>query len=160
MSLMKVALPKTRASAAAGTGPEWPLGPGGGGSDRQQLDFELAVSLGREFAVAPLLREFDHPKLADQAGLDCRDRWLAAVQNRQLGCCAIERVIAENGGVAEHKLLGEWVYKHFEHIPAVGDSFEYNGLTLTVCEMKQNRIVKVCARIAPAEPEEEGGRRK
>lgn len=60
----------------------------------------------------------------------------------------------------EHKLLGEWVYKHFEHIPAVGDSFEYNGLTLTVCEMKQNRIVKVCARIAPAEPEEEGGRRK
>ena len=60
----------------------------------------------------------------------------------------------------EHKLLGEWVYEHFEHIPAVGDSFEYNGLTVTVSEMKQNRIVKVCARFAPAPVPEEGGHKK
>ena len=60
----------------------------------------------------------------------------------------------------EHKLLGEWVYEHFEHIPTVGDSFDYNGLTVTVSEMKQNRIVKVCARFEPASDEEEGGHRK
>ncbi|MGI5977897.1 MAG: hemolysin family protein [Oscillospiraceae bacterium] len=60
----------------------------------------------------------------------------------------------------EHKLLGEWVYEHFEHIPAVGDSFSYNGLTVTVAEMKQNRIVKVHTRIEPAPVSEEGGRRK
>jgi hypothetical protein len=73
----------------------------------QQLGFELAVGLGREFAVAPLLREFDHPQLADQAGLDCRDRWLAAVQNRQLRSSTIEGVLAEHAGVTEYQLLGE-----------------------------------------------------
>ena len=60
----------------------------------------------------------------------------------------------------EHKLLGEWVYEHFERIPAVGDSFKYNGLLVTVSEMKQNRIIKLNARIFPAPAAEEGGRKK
>lgn len=60
----------------------------------------------------------------------------------------------------EHKLLGEWVYEHFERIPAVGDHFEYNGLLITVSEMKQNRIVKVNAHLLPVPAAEEGGRKK
>jgi len=60
----------------------------------------------------------------------------------------------------EHKLLGEWIYEHFERIPTIGDHFEYNGLLVTVSEMKQNRIVKLTARILPAPAAEEGGRKK
>ncbi|MFB0920609.1 MAG: hemolysin family protein [Oscillospiraceae bacterium] len=56
----------------------------------------------------------------------------------------------------EHKLLGEWVYEHFDRIPKAGDSFEYNGLSVTVKEMKQNRIVKLNATL-PLHTDEEGG---
>jgi putative hemolysin len=59
----------------------------------------------------------------------------------------------------EHKLLGEWVYEHFDRIPSKGDSFEYNGLHITVHEMNNNRIVKLHAKLLP-EANEEGGRRK
>ncbi len=55
----------------------------------------------------------------------------------------------------EHKLLGEWVYEHFDRIPKAGDSFEYNGLSVTVKEMKQNRIVKLNV-ILPTHTDEEG----
>jgi len=55
----------------------------------------------------------------------------------------------------EHKLLGEWVYEHFDRIPREGDAFFYNGLTVTVKEMKQNRIVKLNA-LLPSVPDEEG----
>lgn len=56
----------------------------------------------------------------------------------------------------EHKLLGEWVYEHFERIPSCGDSFVYNGLQITVSEMQHNRIVKLNARIL-SDASEEGG---
>lgn len=56
----------------------------------------------------------------------------------------------------EHKLLGEWVFEHFDRIPKAGDSFEYNGLLVTVKEMKQNRIVKLNVTL-PLKTDEEGG---
>ena len=59
----------------------------------------------------------------------------------------------------EHKLLGEWVYEHFDRIPKEGDSFFYNGLSITVKEMKLNRIVKLNVKLPP-KPEEEGGTEK
>ncbi len=59
----------------------------------------------------------------------------------------------------EHKLIGEWVFEHFDAIPSEGDSFIYNGLEITVGEMSHNRIVKLIARILPKD-EEEGGNRK
>ena len=59
----------------------------------------------------------------------------------------------------EHQLLGEWVFEHFERIPSQGESFDYNGLVITVSEMKQNRIVKLNAKL-PSTEEEEGGHRK
>lgn len=59
----------------------------------------------------------------------------------------------------EHQLLGEWVFERFERIPVQGESFVYNGLMITVYEMKQNRIVKLNAKLLPAE-EDEGGRRR
>ena len=61
----------------------------------------------------------------------------------------------------EHKLLGEWVFEHFDRIPVEGDKFEYNGLLLTVSEMCHNRIVKLNAKLLPvAESTEEGGHKK
>jgi CBS domain containing-hemolysin-like protein len=59
----------------------------------------------------------------------------------------------------EHKILGEWAFEHFENIPSAGDSFEYNGLRVTVGAMEGNRIVKLIARALPVEPEEGGHRR-
>ena len=47
----------------------------------------------------------------------------------------------------EHKLLGEWTYEQFDHLPAPGDSFTYNGLGVTVQEMDGHRILKL--RIEP-----------
>ena len=45
-----------------------------------------------------------------------------------------------------NKLLGEWAYEQFDFIPSVGDSFNYNSLSVTVSEMRHNRILrlKVC----------------
>ena len=57
----------------------------------------------------------------------------------------------------EHQLLGEWVFEHFERIPIVGDSFEYNGLRITVSEMRHNRIVKLNVVLLPEYAE--GGNR-
>lgn len=59
----------------------------------------------------------------------------------------------------EHKLIGEWVFEHFDSIPNEGGSFVYNGLEISVLEMKHNRIVKLLARILP-EDEAEGGAKK
>ncbi|MBR1496074.1 MAG: HlyC/CorC family transporter [Oscillospiraceae bacterium] len=52
-----------------------------------------------------------------------------------------------------HKLLGEWTYEQFDELPAEGDSFDYNGLRVTVEQLDQRRIRKL--RIAPA-PAPEG----
>jgi len=56
----------------------------------------------------------------------------------------------------EHKLLGEWVFEHFDRIPSEGDSFVYNGLIITVKEMRQNRIVKLNVKLLP-NIDDEGG---
>ena len=40
-----------------------------------------------------------------------------------------------------HKLLGEWTYEQFELLPAVGDSFVYNGLRVTVQSIEHHRIL-------------------
>ncbi|MEF9972241.1 MAG: transporter associated domain-containing protein, partial [Oscillospiraceae bacterium] len=59
----------------------------------------------------------------------------------------------------EHKLLGEWVYEHFDCIPQKGDSFEYNGLGFTVSTMKGNRIIRLIAQKLPEEKHEGGHKR-
>ena len=53
-----------------------------------------------------------------------------------------------------YKLLGEWAYEQFDHLPSEGDSFSYNGLKLTISSMRQHRIVKLTACLLPAS---EGG---
>lgn len=55
-----------------------------------------------------------------------------------------------------HKLLGEWTYEHFDHLPAVGDSFDYNGLHVAV-ERAEGRRVLTLRITKAAEPE---GRRE
>ena len=55
----------------------------------------------------------------------------------------------------EHKLLGEWTYEQFDHLPGENDSFRYNGLTVTVEKVEQRRIRKLrIARESGGEPEE------
>ena len=56
----------------------------------------------------------------------------------------------------EHKLLGEWAYEQFDLIPAQGDSFSYNGLTVSVEEIETRRILKLRITL-PAADAEEGG---
>ncbi|MBR2880390.1 MAG: HlyC/CorC family transporter [Oscillospiraceae bacterium] len=56
----------------------------------------------------------------------------------------------------EHKLLGEWAYEQFDLIPSQGDSFEYNGLNVTVEEIENRRILKLRI-VHPAPETEEGG---
>ena len=55
----------------------------------------------------------------------------------------------------EHKLLGEWTYEQFELLPEEGDSFDYNGLRVTVETLEHRRIRKL--RIRRIAPETEGG---
>ena len=54
-----------------------------------------------------------------------------------------------------HKILGEWVYEQFDHIPDVGDEFAYNGLRLAVAARQQRRITQL--RAWPPAPATEGG---
>ena len=51
--------------------------------------------------------------------------------------------------------MGEWAYEQFDRIPRERESFEYEGLQVTVSEMHQNRIVKLVCRVLP-EPEKGG----
>ena len=54
----------------------------------------------------------------------------------------------------EHKPLSEWVYEHFDLIPAEGDSFEWNGLRVTVTGLLGRRIRTVrVEKIVPAPTE-------
>ncbi len=52
-------------------------------------------------------------------------------------------------------LMGEWAYEQFTAIPAVGDSFRYHRLSVTVSAMKHNRIMKLKVSLLPED--EEGG---
>ena len=56
----------------------------------------------------------------------------------------------------EHKLLGEWTYEQFDLLPEQGNSFSYNGLLVTVQELEQRRIRKLCIALLPDAPEEGG----
>ena len=56
----------------------------------------------------------------------------------------------------EHKLLGEWAYEQFDFIPAEGDSFTYNGLTVTVTKIENRRIMQLKIR-PPEKTQDEGG---
>ena len=56
----------------------------------------------------------------------------------------------------EHKLLGEWTYEQFDLLPEQGDSFTYNGLSVTVEELDHRRIRKLRIAPAAASPEEGG----
>jgi CBS domain containing-hemolysin-like protein len=47
----------------------------------------------------------------------------------------------------EHKLMGELVYESFDRIPSERDTFIFNGLEITVSDMRQNRIVKLTVRV-------------
>ncbi|MCL2342784.1 MAG: hemolysin family protein [Firmicutes bacterium] len=50
-----------------------------------------------------------------------------------------------------NKLMGEWAYEQFEKIPQTGDSFRCGNLSVEVSAMRQNRILKLRARLLPKE---------
>ena len=49
----------------------------------------------------------------------------------------------DEDGEFTNKLLGEWAYEQFDRIPSVGDSFRYRELSVTVSEMRHNRILRL-----------------
>jgi len=51
----------------------------------------------------------------------------------------------------ERKSMGDWAYEQFERIPCAGDSFRYGDLRVTVAHKRQNRIMKLTAKILPPE---------
>ncbi|MCY1512836.1 hypothetical protein D9M68_473120 [compost metagenome] len=73
----------------------------------QQLAFQLAVGLSREFAITGFLRKLNYPKLADETGFDRRDCRLAAMQDGKLGGSTVKCMTPEDRGVAKHQLLGK-----------------------------------------------------
>ena len=61
----------------------------------------------------------------------------------------------------EYKLMGEWAYEQFDRIPSTRESFTWGRLSVTVSEMRQNRIVKLVCRVLPEPVEDkEGGEAK
>ncbi len=56
----------------------------------------------------------------------------------------------------DHKPLGEWVYEHFDMIPAQGESFTWHRLRVTVAAIDHRRIRKLLITLLPAEPAEGG----
>lgn len=54
-----------------------------------------------------------------------------------------------------NKLMGEWAYERFERIPQTGDSFCYGRLSVWVSAMRQNRILKLRAKLLPPADEDE-----
>ena len=56
---------------------------------------------------------------------------------------------------AESDTVGGWTIERFGSFPQVGDSFEYENITLTVLEMSDGRRVdKVLVKVKPIETEE------
>ncbi len=55
-----------------------------------------------------------------------------------------------------HKLLCEWAYEMFDHMPKERDSFLYNGLKVTVSDMVQHRIRKLVLQLLPSDTSEGG----
>ena len=58
----------------------------------------------------------------------------------------------------EHKPLGEWVYEHFDLIPAEGSSFVWHNLRVTVTSLRSRRILKLRVDVLPGESGEGGER--
>ena len=56
----------------------------------------------------------------------------------------------------EHKLLGEWTYEQLDRLPETGDSFDYNGLRVTVQAVEHRRILKLRISRVPEEAPEGG----
>ena len=59
----------------------------------------------------------------------------------------------------EHKLLGEWTYEQFDRLPEEGDSFDYNGLRVTVEQIDHRRILRLRIERLPSEAQDEEARK-
>ena len=68
---------------------------------------------------------------------------------------ALERIgYFEKDFESEYASIGGWALERLGYIPTVGDSFEYNNISVKVEEMDDKRIVLLSVRYTP-EPEEE-----
>ncbi len=55
---------------------------------------------------------------------------------------------------SEFSTVGGWALEQLGYIPTVGESFEANGISVTIDEMDEQRIVMVTMRYVPPAPEE------
>jgi len=69
---------------------------------------------------------------------------------------ALERVgYLERGFESDYSSIGGWAFEMFGHIPEVGESFEYNGITVRIDEMDDQRIEWVVLSYKALSAEEE-----
>ena len=54
-----------------------------------------------------------------------------------------------------HKTLGDWVYEQFDAIPEVGDSFDYEGLHVSVSRKDERRLLRVTMRLPEKSEDDE-----
>lgn len=62
---------------------------------------------------------------------------------------------APKGFDSSYNTMNGWALEQLEHIPQVGESFTYAGLTVTVKEMDDQRVTKLLVKREIAEPMEE-----
>lgn len=55
---------------------------------------------------------------------------------------------------SEFASVGGWALEQLGHIPTAGESFEADGISVTIDEMEEQRIVKLTLRYVPPTPEE------
>ncbi|MBP1557068.1 MAG: HlyC/CorC family transporter [Oscillospiraceae bacterium] len=55
---------------------------------------------------------------------------------------------------SEFASVGGWALEQLGHIPTAGESFEADGISVTIDEMEEQRIVKLTLRYVPPAPEE------
>ena len=69
---------------------------------------------------------------------------------------ALERVgYLERGFESDYASIGGWAFEMFGHIPEVGESFEYNGITVRIDEMDDQRVEWVVVSYKARSEEEE-----
>ncbi len=68
---------------------------------------------------------------------------------------ALERIgYVEKEFDSEYSSIGGWAFERFGYIPTVGDSFEYNDISVKVEEMDDKRIVSLSVHFEPRADEE------
>lgn len=63
---------------------------------------------------------------------------------------ALERIgFDERGFESEYSSIGGWAFERLGRVPDEGDTFEYNGISVRVDKMEEQRVVQLTVRYLP-----------